>query len=86
MNCGNLPSPGPSQGCNYPPLFSPGPPGPHDLYYPHHPAFPFLAAAAGLPTPPSSLASLLFHHQGQQAGLHHSSPPERSCSPPRSYI
>ena len=62
VNSGQLPSPGPGPGCSYPSLFPPGPPQP-DLYYPH-PAFPFLAAAAGLgPSPPGapgSLASLLL--------------------------
>merc|ERR1719278_1083346 len=61
VNSGQLPSPGPGPGCSYPSLFPPGPGvPPADLYYPH-PAFPFLAAAAaGLPAPPSSLASLLM--------------------------
>ena len=71
VNCGQLPSPGPGPGSCYPSLFPPGPPQP-DLYYPH-PAFPFLAAAAGLGpevrghaphVPGSSLASLLMHQSG----------------------
>ena len=98
VNCGNLPSPGPSHHPAYPPpIFPPtGASGvPHELYYPHHPAFPFLAAAAGLPAPPSSLASLLFHQGGGGGGgpAGHlpplsASPPDRappSSSPPRSY-
>ena len=66
VNSGQLPSPGPGPGCSYPSLFPPGPHPPQpDLYYPH-PAFPFLAAAAGLgpgacpPGGPGSLASLLL--------------------------
>ena len=91
VNCGNLISPpGPSQGSGGPCNFRPSMlhPAHSDLYYPPHPSsFPFLAVAAagGLHTPPSSLASLLFQ-QGMLPGLHHpSSPPslaaERSNSP-----
>ncbi len=72
VNSGSLPSPGPPPGCGYP-LFAPGPPPhpPAELYY-HHPAFPFLAAAAGMhgASPPTSLASLLLHpsHQERMGG------------------
>ena len=69
VNSGQLPSPGPGPGCSYPSLFPPGPGAvaPPDLYYPH-PAFPFLAAAAaGLPAPPSSLASLLMQQNNLPA-------------------
>ena len=87
VNSGQLPSPGPAPGCNYPSLFPPGPGVPQpDLYYPH-PAFPFLAAAAaGLPAPPSSLASLLMHQSSlpsippvslQQNSLENQSPSPR---------
>lgn len=87
VNCGSLPSPGPNgPGCSsYPSLFPPGPP-PSDLYYPHHPAFPFLAAAAaGLPGPPTSLASLLM-----QGGPISQGPPHpgdgRATPPPRHFL
>ena len=73
VNSGQLPSPGPAAQCGYPVSLFPGPgvpgvPGPPDLYYPHHAAFPFLAAAAAghapsMATPSASLASLLSLHQ-----------------------
>ena len=88
VNCGNLPSPGPAPGCSYPSLFPPGPP-PSDLYYPH-PAFPFLAAAAaGLPAPPTSLASLLMHHSVplHQGAPPHTQPVDSQSSPsPRHFL
>ena len=95
VNCGQLPSPGPGPGSCYPSLFPPGPPQP-ELYYPH-PAFPFLAAAAGLGpevrghaphVPGSSLASLLMHQSGLglppvsiAASGHGHQPPDTTQSP-----
>ena len=89
VNSGQLPSPGPGPGCSYPSLFPPGPGvPPADLYYPH-PAFPFLAAAAaGLPAPPSSLASLLMQQNSLPVlpGLPHCNNLDNQSPSPRHFL